>query len=101
MPKLYSNTSEWKNTLHKDGLEIHEDAEGSRHEDWIDFTEHNLNVLRLVFVKPDLKSPYQFIGVYRLGKMEHLHHIYERIATKVRLKRNPVEKIELLDDIRK
>ena len=47
-----------------------------------------------------MKSPYKFKGVYRSGKMEHLHHTYERIATRVRLIGDPVERIELLDDIR-
>ena len=100
MPKLYSNSSEWKNSMWNGGKEIHEDAEDTRHEDWIDFSKHDLSVLRLVFVKIDAKSPYKFAGVYRLGKMEYLHHTYERIATKVRLVGNPVNKIELLDDIR-
>ena len=100
MPKLYSNNSEWKNSLYNEGLEIHEDAEPTRHEDWIDIRKHDLSALRLVFVKPDIKSPYKFMGVYRSGKMEHLHHTYERIATRVRLIGDPVERIELLDDIR-
>lgn len=100
MPKLYSNSSEWKNSLYMGGVEIHEDAEESRHEDWTDIGKHELSVLRLVFVKPDPKSPYRFIGVYKTGKMKHLHHTYERIATKVRLIGNPVHSIELLDDFR-
>lgn len=41
MPKLYSNNSEWKNALYHGGLEIHEDAELSRHEDWIDIAKHD------------------------------------------------------------
>ena len=57
-------------------------------------------MLRLVFVKPDPKSPYQFVGVYQSGKMDHLHHTYVRIATKVRLIGNPVVRVELLDDNR-
>lgn len=101
MPKLYGNSSEWKNSLHNDGMEIHEDAEPSRHEDWIPIAKHDLSVLRLVFVKPDPKSPYQFVGVYRLGKRDYLHHIYERIATKVRLIGNPVHRVKLLDDNRR
>ena len=100
MPKLYSNSSEWKNTLYNRGLEIHEDAETTRSEDWIDMEKRDLSVLRLVFVKPDSKSPYKFMGVYRSGRMEHLHHTYERIATRVRLIGNPVNRIELLDDTR-
>ncbi len=54
-----------------------------------------------MFVKPDPKSPYKFVGVYKTGKMGYLHHTYERIATKVRLIGNPVYRIELLDDIRR
>ena len=100
MPKLYSNSSEWKNTLYNGGLEIHEDAETTRNEDWIDMGNRDLSVLRLVFVKPDSKSPYKFMGVYRSGRMDHLHHTYERIATRVRLIGNPVNRIELLDDTR-
>ena len=101
MPKLYSNSSEWKNSLYMGGVEIHEDAEDTRHEDWTDFSKHDLSVLRLVFVKPNPKSPYKFVGVYKTGKMRYLHHTYERIATKVRLIGNPVYRIELLDDIRR
>lgn len=100
MPKLYSNSSEWKNSLWNDGKEIHEDAEDTRYEDWIPLRKHNLSALRLVFVKPDSKEPYRFIGVYRSGKMDFLHHTYERIATKVRLIGDPVNRIELLDDNR-
>lgn len=101
MPKLYSNSSEWKNILINDGEEIHEDAEATRNEDWIPIGTLSLPVLRIVFVKSDPKSPYKFVGVYRSGKMEHLHHTYERIATRVRLIGNPVNRIELLDDNRK
>ena len=100
MPKLYSNSSEWKNTLYMGGEEIHEDAEDSRHEDWTDFSKHDLSVLRLVFVKPDPQKPYIFVGVYRSGKMNYLHHTYERISTKVRLIGNPVNRIALLNDNR-
>lgn len=100
MPKLYTNNSEWKNTLCDEGNEIHEDAEDTRHEDWISIAKHDLTALRLVFVKPDPKEPYRFVGVYRSGKMDFLHHTYERIATKVMLIGDPVTIIELLDDNR-
>ncbi len=100
MPKLYNNSSEWKNSLYKGGIEIHEDAEKTRNEDWIDINEHDIAILRIVFIKETPKSPYKFVGVYRFGKIEHLHHTYERIATKVRLIGNPVTTIELLDDSR-
>ena len=100
MPKLYSNNSEWKNVLTNGGDVIREDAEATRHTDWIDISKHPLNVLRLVFVKEDPKSPYKFVGVYKLDKKDYLHHTYNRIATRVRLIGNPVTSIELLDDNR-
>ena len=71
-----------KLTIYGTGVEIHEDAEESRHEDWTDIGKHELSVLRLVFVKPDPKSPYTDLSVYiKPGKVKHLHHTYERIAT--------------------
>ena len=100
MPKLYSNSSEWKNSIHNNGKEIHEDAELTRREDWIPEGILDVSLLRIVFVKSDSKSPYKFMGVYRSGKMDHLHHTYVRIATKVRLIGNPVNRVELLDDNR-
>ena len=100
MPKLYPNQSEWETSLQNDDSEIHEDAAQARHEDWIGIRKHELSVLRLTFVKDTPKSPYRFMGVYRLTKMDHLHHTYERIATRVRLIGDPVDKVELLDDFR-
>ena len=99
MPKLYANSSEWKNVVSEDGNEIYEIAESSRHEDWIS-EEDDLGALRIVFVKPDPKSPYKFAGIFKSGKMDFCNHTYERIATKVKLIGNPVTKIELLDDNR-
>lgn len=100
MPKLYSNSSEWKNTISSDGVTIYEDAETTRHEDWIQAGESDLSVLRLVFVKPERNMPYKFVGVFRSGKMNHLHHTYERIASRVKIIGNPVERVALLDDVR-
>lgn len=100
MPKLYGNSSEWRNVLSSDGLEIHEVAEPSRHEDWLDEEHRNNNILRLVFVKSDPKSEYRFVGVFKGGNMEHLDHTFVRIASKVKLVGNPVTRVELLDDIR-
>ena len=100
MPKLYGNSSEWKNTISKDGTEIHEIAGSSSREDWIS-EEDDLDALRIVFAKPNPKSPYEFIGIFKSGKMEFCNHTYERVATKVKLIGNPVTKIELLDDNRK
>ena len=99
MPKLYGNTSEWKNVVSEDGTEIYEVAEGSRTEDWID-EDSDLNVLRLVFVKDSAQRPYRFVGVFKSGRMEFCKHTYCRIATKVKIIGNPVTKIELLDDNR-
>ena len=100
MPKMYSNSSEWKNSLCKGGTEIREDAEDTRHEDWTTFSKHDLSVLRLVFVKETPRSPYKFAGVFRSGRMDYLHHTYERIATRVQLIGDPVNRIILLDDNR-
>lgn len=99
MPKLYGNSSEWKNVVSEDGTEIYEVAEGSRTEDWID-ENTDLDVLRLVFVKDSAKSPYRFAGVFKSGKMEFCKHTYCRIASKVKIIGNPVLKIELMDDNR-
>lgn len=100
MPKLYGNSSEWKNVISEDGCKIYEIAEGSRNEDWIT-EDDNLDALRIVFVKPNPKSPYRFAGIYKSGKMDYCNHTYERIATKIKLVGNPVTKIELLDDNRR
>jgi len=88
------------NSLYNGGEEIHEDAENGRDEDWISEGKLDPSLLRIVFVKPDNKSPYKFVGVYQSGKMDHLHHTYERIATKVKLIGKPVYRVELLDDKR-
>lgn len=99
MPKLYGNSSGWKNAISEDGTEIYEVAENTRHEDWI-HEDADLSGLRLVFVKPDPKSFYKFVGVFKSGKMDFCDHTYERVATKVKLIGDPVKKIELLDDNR-
>lgn len=101
MPKLYGNSSDWKNVISEDGNEIYEVAENNRHEDWIsEKTQDMVNNLRIVFVKPDSKSPYKFVGVFRLANKTQCNHTYERIATMIRVIGNPVTKIELLDDRR-
>ena len=99
MPKLYGNSSEWKNVISEDGSEIYEVAEGSRTEDWIK-EDTDMEVLRLVFAKETAKSPYRFVGVFKSGEIEFCKHTYCRIATKARVIGNPVKKIELLDDNR-
>ena len=101
MPKLYGNSSLWQNTVSEDGNTIYEIAEAERTEDWMDKRKHNLDSIRLVFLKPDPHKPYYFAGAFINGKMDHLHHSYIRIATKVRLIGNPVTQVELLDDFRK
>ena len=100
MPKLYGNSSEWKNTVSSDGNIIYEVAEKTRHKDWIDEGKHDVTGIRMVFVKPSPKAPYRFAGVFVSDKMDFLHHSYRRIATKVKLIGNPVTRIELLDDTR-
>lgn len=100
MPKLYGNSSEWKNVVSEDGSEIYEVAENSRNEDWIT-EDDDLGALRIVFVKPDPKSPYKFMGIYKSGKMDYCNHTYERVATKIKLIGNPVTRVELLDDNRR
>ncbi len=101
MPKLYGNSSDWKNVISEDGNEIYEVAENNRHEDWInEKTIDSVENMRIVFVKPNLKSPYRFVGVFRTTKITYCNHTYERIATKIRLIGNPVTQIELLDDYR-
>lgn len=97
MPKLYGNSSEWKNSISEDGKTIYEVAEDSRETDWMDYGKHDLGALRIVFLKPTPKSPYEFVGVFNNGKMEHLHHEYHRIATRVKLVGDPVTRIEILD----
>lgn len=99
MPKFYSNSSEWQNSISEDGSVIYEIAEGDRHEEWIS-EDTDLDALRLVFVKETTKAPYRFVGVFKCGKIDYCNHTYERVATKVRLIGNPVTHIELLDDIR-
>ena len=100
MPKLYRNKSDWKNILSEDGTKLFEIAEPTRHEDWMEIHEQWEYTIRLIFVKPDPKSPYKFIGAFKPGRMDHLRHTYERIATRVRLIGDPVSSVELIDDIR-
>lgn len=100
MPKLYSNNSSWKNTISDDGAIIHERADGDRTQDWMEIDKHELNALRIVFIKPSPSSPYQFAGVFANKSMKHLNHTYQRVTTRIRLIGNPVRKVELLDDQR-
>lgn len=99
MPKLYGNSSEWKNSISEDNNTIYEVAETTRHADWMDTDKHDLNAIRLVFVKPSPSLPYVFKGVYINDQMDFLHHSYRRIATRVRLIGDPVTRIELLESI--
>ena len=102
MPKLYGNSSNWRNVLSEDGSELYEVADNGRNEDWISADyDANERILRIIFVKPDSKSPYKFAGVFENGKMDFCNHTYRRIATKIRLIGNPVTSIKLLDDDKK
>lgn len=100
MPKLYGNGSEWINTISADGTVIYEKAEPTRSIDWTEYHHDLIDAYRIVFVKPSVKEPYKFVGVFQNGDMNHLDHAYRRIATKIELIGNPVYKIDLLDDNR-
>ena len=102
MPKLYGNSSNWRNALSEDGSELYEVADNGRNEDWIS-ADYDVDerILRIIFVKPDSKSPYKFAGVFENGKMDFCNHIYRRIATKIRLIGNPVTSIKIVDDDKK
>ncbi len=97
MPKLYSNNSEWINSVSDDGKMIYETAEVTRHTDWMNEDKHDIEALRIVFVKPTPKAPYEFFGVYANDKMNFKQHSYRRIATKIRLIGNPVTRVEIVD----
>lgn len=97
MPKLYGNSSGWKNSISEDCTEIFEIAEDTSMEDWILNHEDYAGNLRIVFVKESPKEPYRFVGVFTDHKMNHLNHCYKRVATRIRLIGNPVHQIELLD----
>ncbi len=102
MPKLYGNSSEWKNRISEDGNKIKETAEPNRHTDWTsDVDEEYINALRITFVKAGPNSPYKFAGIFANDKTDFCNHTYKRVATKIKLIGNPVTEIELLDDNRK
>ena len=102
MPKLYGNSSNWRNVLSEDGCELYEVADNGRQEDWMTADDDaEERILRIIFVRPDAKSPYRFVGVFENGKMDFCNHTYRRIATKIRLIGNPVTSIKLLDDDKK
>ena len=100
LPKLYRNKSGWHNILSDDGRHFYEESEDSTAVDWMDIDDSGSKALSLIFVREKRNTPYKFIGVFEAGKMEHLNHTYDRIATRVKLIGNPVNRIELLDDIR-
>ena len=100
LPKLYGNKSGWHNILSDDGEHFYEKSEDSTAVDWMDVDDSGSKTLSIIFAQEKRNAPYIFVGVFKAGKMEHLNHIYDRIATKVRLIGNPVNKIELIDDIR-
>lgn len=100
LPKLYGNKSGWHNILSDDGKHFYEKSEDSKAVDWMDIDDSGSKALSLIFVKEKRNTPYRFVGVFKAGKMERLNHTYDRIATGVKLIGNPVNRIELLDDIR-
>lgn len=100
MPKLYNNSSDWINEISIDGTTIIEKANQNKHEDWADSSESRTDELRLVFCKEGKDSPYHFVGVFQPEKMDFCYHLYRRIATRVKLIGNPVQRLELLDDNR-
>ncbi len=67
MPKLFGNSSQWQNTVSEDGNTIFEIAEPERTVDWMDIRKHNLDSIRLVFLKPDPNEPYYFAGAFING----------------------------------
>lgn len=101
MPKLYGNSSLWDNGISSDQELIYEIAEPERTKDWMDEEKHDVNALRIVFAKPDKKSPYQFVGVFLMVNKDYCHHLYIRVSTKIRLIGHPVYGIELINDYRK
>lgn len=100
MPKLYSNTSEWGNSINDDGTIIYEIAEPGRNEDYL-FTAGNTKpafyMNRLVFAKESTEAHYRFVGVFVADSYEYKRHVFRRIATRVKLIGNPVTRIEILD----
>ena len=100
MPKLYGNSSLWNNGISSDGNLLYEIAEKERTSDWVEEGKHEVDGLRIVFVKPDRKSPYRFVGVFATANIDYCHHLYIKVASRIRLVGSPVESIELLDDYR-
>jgi len=96
MPKMYGNSSEWKNSLSDDGEYIYEIAEPPKKEDWNTPANPLTNKYRIVFAKQSPKAPYKFVGVFKDEEMNHLQHKYRRVAEKIKLIGNPVTNIEIL-----
>ena len=100
LPKLYGNISGWHNILSDDGEHFYEKSDDSTAVDWMDVDDSGSKALSIIFAQEKRNDPYRFVGVFKAGKMEHLNHTYDRIATRVKLIGNPVNRIELLDDVR-
>ena len=102
MPKMYSNSSGCKNSISYDGTKIYEVIDDPNVVDDSETTDADIygynyrHGYRLVFIKESPKSPYRFVGVFRPIKMEHNNHAFERVATKIKLIRNPATAIEIL-----
>ena len=100
MPKLFSNSSEWGNSISEDSALIYEIAEPGKTDDYL-FSEGDTDpafyMKRLAFVKESPKDSYRFAGVFIADEYNFKRHIFKRIATRVRLIGNPVTQIEILD----
>ena len=104
MPKMYENSSGWKNVITVDGKQIHEYIEGDidvedfmESEDAYDEGYGTKTGSRLTFIKESPNAPYKFVGVFKTLKAEHCNHIYERVATKVQIIGNPVTGIRVIE----
>ena len=100
MPKLFSNSSEWGNSISADSTLIYEIAEPGKADDYLftaGDTEPAFYMKRLAFVKESQKAPYRFAGVFVADEYNFKRHIFKRIAARVRLIGNPVTSIEILD----
>lgn len=100
MPKLFSNSSEWKNRISEDGSLIYEIAQPNKASDYLCDTgdiSAAFYMKRLVFAKESSKAPYRFMGVFVADTFDYKKHVFRRIASKVRLIGNPVSKVEIIE----
>lgn len=97
-PMLFGNKSGWNNIVTNNGNTILE-VGGPGCEEWKDNGKHPLEGYRLVFAKPAHDADYRFIGAFKNDRdnFEYMKHSYPRVATRIKLSGNPVDKIEFLD----